>query len=93
MKTMQMLPNTDKKAFTMVEMLIAVVLTTMIVFFAYRIFFSQTEVVTKSIEFMQVNDSFRKVMTFMGNDPGLFRYRAHTDHQNRCRSQAAKFRT
>jgi hypothetical protein len=68
MKTMQMLPNTDKKAFTMVEMLIAVVLTTMIVFFAYRIFFSQTEVVTKSIEFMQVNDSFRKVMTFMGND-------------------------
>lgn len=52
----------------MVEMLIAVFITTMIIFFAYKVFFSQTQVVTKSLEFMQVNDSFRKVMTFMGND-------------------------
>ncbi|GAB4281081.1 MAG: hypothetical protein Kow0029_26030 [Candidatus Rifleibacteriota bacterium] len=57
-----------KTAFTLVELLIVIAVTTMIVFFAYRIFFSQTEVVTKSIEFMQVNDSFRKVVTFMGDD-------------------------
>ncbi len=57
-----------KTGFTMVEMLIAVFVMTLIIYFAYRIFFSQAEVVTKSIEFMQVNDSFRKVMTFMGND-------------------------
>jgi hypothetical protein len=55
-------------AFTIVELLIALVITMMIVFFAYKVFFSQTEVVAKSIEFMQVNDSFRKVMMFMGDD-------------------------
>jgi prepilin-type N-terminal cleavage/methylation domain-containing protein len=62
------LNKNHRTGFTMVEMLIAVFLLTLILFFAYRVFFSQTEVVTKSIEFMQVNDSFRKVMTFMGDD-------------------------
>lgn len=58
----------NRKAFSMIELLIALVITSLIIIFAYKIFFSQTEVVTKSIEFMQVNDSFRKVMTFMGDD-------------------------
>lgn len=52
----------------MIELLIALVITSLIVIFSYKIFFSQAEVVTKSIEFMQVNDAFRKVMTFMGDD-------------------------
>ncbi|MDN5278207.1 MAG: hypothetical protein PWR01_2172 [Clostridiales bacterium] len=58
----------QRNAFSLIELLIAISVTMLIVFFAYKIFFSQTEVVTKSIEFMQVNDSFRKVMTFMGDD-------------------------
>lgn len=54
--------------FTFVEALIAVAVSTMILLFAYRIFFSQTEVVTKSLEFLHVNEGFRKVVTFMGDD-------------------------
>ncbi len=54
--------------FTFVEALIAVGVSTMILLFAYRIFFSQTEVVTKSLEFLHVNEGFRKVVTFMGDD-------------------------
>jgi len=63
--------NADLKnsaGFTMVEVLIAIVITTMILFFAYRVFFSQTRMVTQSIEFMQVNEGFRKVLAFMGDD-------------------------
>lgn len=52
----------------MVEVLIAVGISTMILFFAYRVFFSQTRMVTQSIEFMQVNEGFRKVLAFMGDD-------------------------
>jgi hypothetical protein len=52
----------------MIELLIVVVVTTMIVYFAYKIFFSQTRMVTSSIEFMEVNDSFRKINTFLGDD-------------------------
>lgn len=54
--------------FTFVEALIALAVSTMILLFAYRIFFSQTEVVTKSLEFLHVNEGFRKVVTFMGDD-------------------------
>lgn len=54
--------------FTMVEILIAIVISTMILFFAYRVFFSQTRMVTQSIELMQVNEGFRKVLAFMGDD-------------------------
>ncbi|NCB38056.1 MAG: prepilin-type N-terminal cleavage/methylation domain-containing protein [Erysipelotrichia bacterium] len=61
--------NSPKNSgFTLIEALVAVAISTMILLFAYRIFFSQTEVVTKSLEFMQVNDSFRKVLSFMGDD-------------------------
>ncbi len=57
-----------KSAFTMIEILVAMGLATMILFFAYRIFFSQTRLVTQSIEFMHVNEGFRKVLAFMGDD-------------------------
>lgn len=60
--------NLLNKAFTFVELLIALVIMMMIIFFSYRLFFSQTKVVTTSIEFMQVNDSFRKIMAFLGDD-------------------------
>lgn len=55
-------------AFTLIEALVAISITTMILLFAYRVFFSQTEMVTKSLEFMQVNDGFRKILSFMGDD-------------------------
>ncbi len=57
-----------KRAFTFVEALIAVVISGLILLFAYRLFFSQTEVVTKSLEFLHVNEGFRKVVSFMGDD-------------------------
>lgn len=60
-------PN-PRSAFTFIEGVIAVALVTLILFFAYRVFFSQAEMVTQSLEFMQVNDAFRKVMSFMGDD-------------------------
>jgi prepilin-type N-terminal cleavage/methylation domain-containing protein len=57
-----------KNGFTLIETLIAISISTLILFFAYRIFFSQTRMVTQSIEYMQVNDGFRKVLSFMGDD-------------------------
>ncbi|HNX74604.1 MAG TPA: prepilin-type N-terminal cleavage/methylation domain-containing protein [Candidatus Rifleibacterium sp.] len=54
--------------FTLVEALVAVAISTLILMFAYRVFFSQTEMVTRSIEFLHVNEGFRKVVTFMGDD-------------------------
>ncbi len=60
--------KTDRKGFTIVEALIVVFITSVILLFAYRLFFSQTRMVTQSIEFLQVNDGFRKVISFMGDD-------------------------
>lgn len=57
-----------RQGFTIVEALIVVVITTVILLFAYRIFFSQTRMVTQSIEFLQVNEGFRKILSFMGDD-------------------------
>lgn len=54
--------------FTLVEALIVVFITSLILVFAYRLFFSQTRMVTQSIEFLQVNDGFRKIISFMGDD-------------------------
>ncbi|EKD83026.1 MAG: hypothetical protein ACD_39C00932G0004, partial [uncultured bacterium] len=56
------------RGFTFVEALIVVVITSIILIFAYRIFFSQTRVMTQSIEYLQVNEGFRKVIAFMGDD-------------------------
>jgi hypothetical protein len=60
--------NGRRRAFTFVEALIAVAVSALILLFAYRLFFSQTEVVTKSLEFLHVNEGFRKVVSFMGDD-------------------------
>jgi hypothetical protein len=54
--------------FTIIEALIVVFITTLILLFAYRLFFSQTRMVTQSIEFLQVNEGFRKIISFMGDD-------------------------
>ena len=53
---------------TIPEVLIVLVLMCIIVFAAYKVFFSQAKMVHQSIEFMQVNDSFRKITMFLGND-------------------------
>ena len=52
----------------MIETLIVVLITSIILLFAYRLFYSQTRVVTQSIEFLQVNEGFRKIISFMGDD-------------------------
>lgn len=57
-----------RRAFTIMEALIAVAISTVILLFAYRVFFSQTEMVARSIEFLHVNEGFRKIITFMGDD-------------------------
>ena len=54
--------------FTIIEALIVVFITALILVFAYRLFFSQTRMVTQSIEFLQVNEGFRKIISFMGDD-------------------------
>lgn len=69
--TDMMIKDTKKpcrSGFTLIEMLIVVAITAIILLFTYRIFFSQTKMVAQSIEFIQVNDSFRKIISIMGND-------------------------
>lgn len=60
--------NNYRSAFTLVEVTIVVVLLVMISIFAYQVFFAQAEMVTYSMEFMQVNESLRRINTFMGAD-------------------------
>ena len=57
-----------KAGFTLVEILIVVVLLVFILYFVYQIFFSQTKTVTKTIDALQANEGFRRVLTFMGDD-------------------------
>jgi prepilin-type N-terminal cleavage/methylation domain-containing protein len=54
--------------FTIVELLVVITLLTFILLVAYRIFFSQAKTITQSIEFIQVNESFRKISMYLGND-------------------------
>lgn len=56
------------RGMTIPEVLIVAVLMAFIIFVAYKIFFSQARMVQQSIEFMQVNDSFRKIIMYLGND-------------------------
>ncbi len=58
----------DICGFTFVEMLIVLFITMMIVFAAYKVFFQQTRMVRQSLEEIKVNDDFRKILAFMGND-------------------------
>lgn len=57
-----------KSGFTLVELLIVITLLVFILYFVYQIFFSQTKAVTKTIDVLQTNESFRRVMSFMGDD-------------------------
>jgi prepilin-type N-terminal cleavage/methylation domain-containing protein len=56
------------KGFTLVELLIVLGLMVFIMLFAYKLFFAQTKAVTRSIETIQVNEGFRRVLAFMGDD-------------------------
>lgn len=56
------------RGMTIPEVLIVLGLMAFIIFVAYKIFFSQARIVQQSIEFMQVNDSFRKIIMYLGND-------------------------
>lgn len=55
-------------AFTYVEVLVVAGLLSIIMLATYKVFFSQAKLVTQSLEFMQVNDNFRKITTFLGKD-------------------------
>lgn len=57
-----------KRAFTLIELMIVMVLLLLIVGFAYKVFFAQTKVVSQSLEYLKVNESFRNVMLFLGDD-------------------------
>lgn len=65
---MQMRNDPKKSGFTFVELLIVLFLVTLIVFAAYKVFFQQTRMVRQSLEEIKVNDDFRKILAFMGND-------------------------
>ncbi|MBU1109089.1 MAG: prepilin-type N-terminal cleavage/methylation domain-containing protein [Candidatus Riflebacteria bacterium] len=58
----------SRQGFTFIEIIIVVSITSVILLFAYRLFFSQTKLVTQSIEYLQVNEGFRKIISFMGDD-------------------------
>ena len=55
-------------AFTIVEILVVALIMCFILGFAYKIFFSQTRAVTQSIDALQTNEGFRRVLAFMGDD-------------------------
>lgn len=57
-----------RSALTILELLIVATLLSLILMAVYRIFFSQAKMVTQSIEFLHVNDSFRKIGTVLGAD-------------------------
>lgn len=57
-----------KMAFTIVEMLVVLTLMVFILIIAYKVFFSQARMVAQSMEFMKVNDHFRRIVAFLGND-------------------------
>ena len=57
-----------KYGFTLVEVLIVVTLLALILYFVYQIFFSQTRVVTQTIDTLQANEGFRRVLAFVGDD-------------------------
>ena len=57
-----------KSAFTIVEVTVAFAILVFILYFAYQIFFSQTRAVTQTIDALQANEGFRRVLSFMGDD-------------------------
>ncbi len=57
-----------KTAFTLVEVLVAATIMLFILYFAYQIFFSQSRAVTQTIDALQANEGFRRVLAFVGDD-------------------------
>lgn len=55
-------------AFTIVETVMVALIMCFILGFAYKIFFSQTRAVTQTIDALQTNEGFRRVLAFMGDD-------------------------
>lgn len=53
---------------TLVELLIVITILIFLVIFSYKLFFSQTKVVTQSLEYLNVNEGFRKVLLFLSDD-------------------------
>ncbi|MBF0407285.1 MAG: prepilin-type N-terminal cleavage/methylation domain-containing protein [Candidatus Riflebacteria bacterium] len=60
--------DASKKAFTLIEVLVVIVLMVFILMVAYKVFFSQTRMIHDSMEFMKVNDDFRKIIMRLGKD-------------------------
>lgn len=54
--------------FTLVEILIVLMLVSVILLLAYKVFFAQSRMVVQSMEFMKVNDHFRRIIAYVGND-------------------------
>ena len=54
--------------FTLVEMLVVLTLVSFILILAYKVFFAQSRMVVQSMEFMKVNDHFRRIIAYVGND-------------------------
>lgn len=67
-KTLQIRRKNDPRGFTFVELLIVMFIVTLILFAAYKVFFQQTRMVRHSLEEIKVNDDFRKILAYMGND-------------------------
>ena len=57
-----------RKAFTLVEVVVVMSLMCFILVFAYKIFFAEKKVVNRSIDSIRVNEGFRRVLAFMGDD-------------------------
>ena len=57
-----------RKAFTLMEVLVVITLMGLVLTFAYKLFFAENKLVTRSIDTIRVNEAFRKVLAFMGDD-------------------------
>lgn len=57
-----------RSGFTMPEILVVLLLFSIILLAAHKVFFSQARMVQQSVESVMVNDQFRKILFFMGKD-------------------------
>ena len=55
-------------AFTLVEILVVATIMIFILYFVYQLFFSQSKAVSHSIDALQTNEGFRRVLAFLGDD-------------------------
>ncbi len=57
-----------KRGFSLAEAMVVFVLLAIILMAVYKIFFSQAKMVAQSMEYLKVNDHFRKIQAYLGND-------------------------